>query len=212
MNSGESLPAEGLRTMVDARSAPGWYTRVASGLLFPLQERIKHHHSVALCAELERTQWLPAESIHDLQLARLRQFLADAGRQVPYYERLFAEHAFDPAAVQSLADLSRLPFLGKARIRANVDALKSRKAGPLVKYNTGGSSGEPLVFYMGMGRVSHDVAAKWRATRWWNVDIGDPEVVLWGSPVELTRQDRYRALRDRIFRTHLLPAFQMSPQ
>ena len=120
-------------------------------------------------------------------------------------------NSFDPATVESLADLSRLPFLDKATIRANVDALKSRSAGPLVKYNTGGSSGEPLVFYMGMGRVSHDVAAKWRATRWWNVDIGDPEVVLWGSPVELTRQDRFRALRDAVFRTHLLPAFQMSP-
>lgn len=198
--------------MADAKPAPGWYTRVASGLLFPLQERIKHHHSVALRAELERTQWLPPESIRKLQLARVRQFLVEAGRQVPYYERLFAEHSFDPGSVQSLADLSLLPFLDKARIRANVDALKSRSAGPLVKYNTGGSSGEPLVFYMGMGRVSHDVAAKWRATRWWNVDIGDPEVVLWGSPVELTRQDRYRALRDRIFRTYLLPAFQMSPQ
>jgi phenylacetate-CoA ligase len=42
------------------------------------------------------------------------------------------------------------------------------------------------------------------------VDIGDPEIVLWGSPVELTRQDRYRAWRDRLFRTRLLPAFQMS--
>ncbi len=30
--------------------------------------------------------------------------------------------------------------------------------------------------------MSHDVAAKWRATRWWGVDIGDPEIVVWGSP------------------------------
>jgi len=198
--------------MADMNSAPGWYTRVASGLLFPLQERLKRHHSVGLRAQLERSQWLRPESIHDLQLGRLRKFLADAGGRVPYYTRLFAEHGFDPAAVSSLADLSRLPFLDKAQIRAHVEDLKSTSAGPLVRYNTGGSSGEPLVFYMGMGRVSHDVAAKWRATRWWGVDIGDPEIVLWGSPVELTRQDRYRALRDRVFRTYLLPAFQMSPQ
>ncbi len=132
---------------------------------------------------------------------------------MPYYQRLFAEHGFDPSPLSTRSrTCARLPFLDKARIRANVEALKSRSAGPLVQYNTGGSSGEPLVFYMGMGRVSHDVAAKWRATRWWDVDIGDPEIVLWGSPVELTRQDRYRALRDRLFRTHLLPAFQMSPQ
>ena len=63
---------------------------------------------------------------------------------------------------------------------------------------------------MGMGRVSHDVAAKWRATRWWDVDIGDVEVVLWGSPIEIGKQDRIKAVRDRLFRSHLLPAFQMS--
>jgi phenylacetate-CoA ligase len=80
----------------------------------------------------------------------------------------------------------------------------------LIRYNTGGSSGEPLVFFMGRGRVSHDVAAKWRATRWWGVDIGDPEIVLWGSPIELGRQDRIKAIRDAVFRTRLLPAFEMS--
>ena len=63
-----------------------------------------------------------------------------------------------------------------------------------------------------MGRVSHDVAAKWRATRWWGVDIGDPEVVLWGSPIEIGKQDRVKSARDRLFRSHLLPAFQMSEQ
>jgi len=165
---------------------------------------------VELLRELERTQWLEPRVLAELQLSRLREFLSKAGRDVPYYRRLFADHDFDPVSLASLADLARLPFLDKPIIRDNVEDLKSQNAGPLVKYNTGGSSGEPLVFYMGMGRVSHDVAAKWRATRWWGVDIGDPEIVLWGSPVELTRQDRYRAIRDRLFRTRLLPAFQMS--
>jgi len=54
------------------------------------------------------------------------------------------------------------------------------------------------------------VAAKWRATRWWDVDIGDPEIVVWGSPIELGTQDRVRFLRDKLMRTELLPAFEMS--
>jgi phenylacetate-CoA ligase len=54
------------------------------------------------------------------------------------------------------------------------------------------------------------VAAKWRATRWWGVDIGDPEIVVWGSPIELGAQDRVRVLRDALLRTELLPAFEMS--
>jgi phenylacetate-CoA ligase len=140
----------------------------------------------------------------------LRRFLTDASRHVPYYRRVFDEAKFDPSTTRSLGDLARLPFLTKALIRANTDALKADDAPVLRRYNTGGSSGEPLVFYIGKGRVSHDVAAKWRATRWWGVDIGDPEVVLWGSPIELGAQDRMRLLRDRLLRTKLLPAFDMS--
>ena len=77
-------------------------------------------------------------------------------------------------------------------------------------FNTGGSSGEPLIFFIGNERVGHDVAAKWRATRWWDVDIGDTEIVVWGSPIELGTQDRFRAIRDKFMRTELMPAFQMS--
>jgi phenylacetate-CoA ligase len=69
-----------------------------------------------------------------------------------------------------------------------------------------------LIFFLGKERISHDVAAKWRATRWWGVDIGDAEIVIWGSPIELHAQDRLRRLRDRVLRTRLLSAFEMSPQ
>src|SRR5207237_5696590 len=120
--------------------------------------------------------------------------------------------ALDPVSIRGVSDLAALPFLTKDLIRANIDDLKAPGAVGVVRYNTGGSSGEPLVFYLGKDRVSHDVAAKWRATRWWGVDIGDREAVVWGSPVELTRQDRLRVLRDRVLRTELLPAFEMSPE
>ena len=186
------------------------YTQFCSTILFPLHERLKGHDSVALRRDLETTQWWSRERIEALQLQRLRAFLDRAGESVPYYRNVFADLGFRAGDLRSVSELHRLPFLTKERIRANVDTLKSDRAGKLIRYNTGGSSGEPLVFYMGMGRVDHDVAAKWRATRWWNVDIGDVEVVLWGSPVELGKQDRLRAWRDRLFRSHLLPAFQMS--
>ena len=131
---------------------------------------------------------------------------------MPYYQQLFEQLQFDPNKVGSLSDLRRLPLLTKADIRKNTENLKAKGHGPLTRYNTGGSSGEPLIFYMGKGRKSHDVAAKWRATRWWGVDIGDSELVVWGSPMELGAQDRVRRLRDTFLRSRLLPAFEMSPQ
>jgi phenylacetate-CoA ligase len=189
-----------------------FYGRLVSSLLFPLHERLKGHASVALRRELEETQWWDAERIAALRTARLKAMLSKIERDVPYYQQRFAELGFAAADLRNEDDLSRLPLLDKATIRAHTPAMKAMSARGLIRYNTGGSSGEPLVFFIGEGRVSHDVAAKWRATRWWGVDIGDREAVVWGSPVELTRQDRLRKLRDRVLRTTLLPAFEMSPE
>jgi len=188
------------------------YTRLIAGVVFPLQERLKHHDTVKVRREMEASQYWPLERLEALRLDRLRALLDHAGRHVPYYRHLFSEMGFDPSRVGRLEDFRRLPFLDKAVIRAHQDDLKSRLAGDLARFNTGGSSGEPLIFFIGNERVSHDVAAKWRATRWWGVDIGDPEIVLWGSPIELGAQDRVRQLRDAAMRTRLLPAFEMSPE
>jgi len=186
------------------------YTSCVSGLLFPLHERMKGHASVRVRRALERSQWFSAGALAELQVKRLRALLGSARNHVPYYRDLFTRLGFDPAQLTSVDDLDRLPFLTKPIIRANTERLKSAKARGLIRFNTGGSSGEPLVFFMGRERVTHDVAAKWRATRWWGVDIGDREIVVWGSPVELGVQDRMRGLRDRLLRSELLPAFEMS--
>ena len=188
-----------------------FYTAICSHFLFPLHERIKGHDSVRLCRRLEESQWWTSEQIAGEQARRLRDFLVDIGQRVPYYRDLFGRLGFDPRSVRTPEDLSALPLLGKAEIRANGERFKAAGHGPLTRYNTGGSSGEPLIFYMGKGRKSHDVAAKWRATRWWGVDIGDRELVVWGSPIELGTQDYVRRLRDWLLRSRLLPAFEMSP-
>ncbi|MFB0934396.1 MAG: AMP-binding protein [Propionivibrio sp.] len=186
------------------------YTRFVSGALFPLQEKLKKHDTVRVHRDMEASQWWPRQRILDLQLKRLQALLQDVAAHVPYYRELFARTGFDPAAVRSVADLQALPFLTKAEIRAHSDALRADNAVGLARFNTGGSSGEPLIFFIGTERVTHDVAAKWRATRWWDVDIGDREIVVWGSPIELGTQDRVRLVRDALMRTELLPAFEMS--
>lgn len=186
------------------------YTAWCSKVLFPLHEAIRRHDSPARRRALEQSQWWSPERLDRHRVDRLRAFLGRVARTVPYYEGLFRSIAFDPATLGTVADLARIPPLTKALIRSNTEALKARGATGLQPFNTGGSSGEPLIFFLSRERVSHDVAAKWRATRWWGVDIGDPEIVVWGSPVELGAQDWVRSLRDRLLRSTLLPAFEMS--
>ncbi|MCL7421322.1 MAG: AMP-binding protein [Methylobacter sp.] len=188
-----------------------FYTRLTANVIFPLHERLKGHTTVDVRRDMERTQWLAPEPLQELRLQNLKRFLTDVERHVPYYRQLFRTLGFVPAELDSLADLRRLPLMGKSDIRAHTEALKADNAVELSRFNTGGSSGEPLIFYIGKQRVSHDVAAKWRATRWWGVDIGDPEMVIWGSPIELGAQGRIKLIRDQLLRTRLLPAFEMSP-
>jgi len=187
-----------------------FYTRLVSKVLFPLHERLKGHTTVAVRREMERSQWLGQEEIRERQVERLRGLLSHCKTHVPYYRDVLSGLGLAPSDFKSLQDLQRLPFLTKPIIRENTERLKADNAVSLARFNTGGSSGEPLIFFIGKERVSHDVAAKWRATRWWGVDIGDPEVVVWGSPIELGKQDRIKAIRDRMLRTTLIPAFEMS--
>ncbi len=188
------------------------YTSLISGILFPLHERIKKHDSVKVRREMESSQWWDEKLLKEFQFSRLRQLLKHAQAHVPYYRKLFSATEFKPENIRSISDLTQIPLLDKSIIRNNSEEIKSEIARDLDRFNTGGSSGEPLIFYIGKKRVSHDVAAKWRATRWWGVDIGDPEIVVWGSPIELNVQDNIRILRDQLFRTKLLPAFEMSEQ
>ncbi len=188
------------------------YTSFISSILFPLHEHIKKHDSVRVRKEMESSQWRDNIVLQELQLSKLCYLLKHAQKHVPYYRKLFSETGFKPDYIQSISDLAQIPLLDKSIIRTNSEEIKSEIAQDLDRFNTGGSSGEPLIFYIGKKRVSHDVAAKWRATRWWGVDIGDPEIVVWGSPIELNVQDNIRIIRDRLLRTKLLPAFEMSEQ
>jgi phenylacetate-CoA ligase len=186
------------------------YTALCSNVLFPLHEKLKGHDSTARLRALEASQWWSHERIEAHRTAQLRNFLATAAATVPYYENLFREIGFDPARIRAISDLEAIPFLTKPLIRSNTEALKARGAKRLQRSNTGGSSGEPLIFFVDKSRLSHYVAAKWRGLRWWGVDIGDPEIVIWGSPIELGVQNWGRSFRDRVLRSTLLGAFEMS--
>jgi phenylacetate-CoA ligase len=197
-------------TVVGGRREADLYTRLASGVLFPFHEALKRHSTVAVRRWLEKTEWYSPQELAALQAQRLRALIERAAVKVPYYRDLFADRRIAPSTIRSAADLARIPFLTKPLIRAAADRLRASDAGRLEKAATSGSTGEPLRFELGLERVSHDVAAKWRATRWWGVDIGDPEIVIWTSPIEGDSQDIVRHVRDRLLRSTFIDARDLS--
>jgi len=180
-------------------------------VIFPLHERIKGKATYAWLKKLESTQWLAPQRLQEMQLEALKSHLEYAYRQVPYYRELFDRCAVQPARIKSLADFSHIPFLSKETIRTRFADLKARAhVRGIQKISTGGSTGNPVTVLVDSARTAFTDAARMRAQRWLRADFGEREIVLWGSPIEVTKQDRVRQIRDWLINSRLLSAFDLS--
>jgi len=162
-------------------------------------------------AELERSQWLSRSGMQQLQEEKLTRLLKSAYQHCPWYRSGMNTAGIDPQGGVSLEDLRRLPTMDKQDALVHGEQMVWHGVpGGAYQYNTGGSSGQPLIFYYGRRRQASDAAGRMRARRWWGVKPGDPEVYLWGAPVELDKTDRIKSLRDRLINQLVLNAFEMS--
>lgn len=180
-------------------------------VIFPLHEKLIGRKTYQYLDELEKTQWLDPEEIKNLQLNKLKELLTHSQKNSLFYKKRFADVGFDPSSLKSLDDLSLIPTLSKPEIRQNLNDMVWKDCpGGLHRYNTGGSSGEPLIFYFDRRRQAYDAAARALTHRWWGIDIGDKELYFWASPFEIKKQDRIKNLRDNLTNQLLLSAFHLS--
>jgi phenylacetate-CoA ligase len=179
-------------------------------VFFPLHERLKGKATYAWLRRLERSQDLEPAALADLQFQQLRRLLDFAYREVPYYRALLDEHALPPSRIASLDDFRRIPPLTKDIIRRRFRELQPRgRRRGVQRVSTGGSTGAPVTVLVDAERTAVTDASRLRAHRWFGVDIGGPEVVLWGSNIELGRQDGLRTARDWLLNSRLLSAFDL---
>ena len=187
------------------------HQKLVKHLIFPLHEKILGRDTYKFLNSLEKEQYLPVDKIEELKFFKLKELLLHAQRNIPFYKKRFMDAGFDPEKMESIEDFKVLPLLSKEEIRKNLDDMKWKDSpGGLQRYNTGGSSGQPLVFYFDRRRQAYDAAARALTHRWWDIDIGDKELYLWGSPLEITKQDKIKDIRDMLTNDLLISAFEIS--
>ena len=184
--------------------------RLVRRVFYPLHERLKRKPTFQRLAELERSQWLSPELLGEYQFSRLRSLVEFAHAHVPYYRAILDDHGLTPQRLQSPHDLRDFPFLTREIVRTRFDDLRARANLPRVhQRSSGGSTGVPVTVLVDMRRMGFVEAARMRAHRWFDVEVGAREIVLWASPIELTRQDRIRQIRDWWLNSRLLSAFDL---
>jgi phenylacetate-CoA ligase len=97
-------------------------------------------------AELLAQERWDRERIEALQLRRLQHVVTYAYDRSPYYRRVMAERGIEPADIQGIGDLRRLPLLTKPIVRARGSELvtepKPRRG--WLHGHTSGTTGSPL--------------------------------------------------------------------
>jgi len=165
-------------------------------VFYPLGELKDRRHQLRDLRELERSQWLPEEVLLARQRERLGLILRYAAAHSPYYERLFAEHGFDPANF-TRAEFEALPLLTKAIIRSRTDELLSREfpRSALLEHRTGGSTGVALAVYFDPEWINPRTADTLRSNQWAGCFHGMKIASLWGNPpLPRALKHRIRAL------------------
>lgn len=186
---------------------------LARHVVFPLHEWLKGSSTFAWLKRLERSQWLDRPRLLEMQFDRLRAHVELAYNHTVYYRRLLDEYGLNPRRIQSLDDFRKIPPLTRDLLRRHFDDLQTTgiPLGRVQRWSSGGSTGTPATRLVDVSEGIH-VAVRHRAHRWFGAEPGAREVVVWGSPIELGRQDVLRSLRDWLLNSKLLSAFDLGPE
>jgi len=98
--------------------------------------------------QLQSFRFWSEEEIEAFQLGELRKILRHAYDHTIYYHRLFDECGIDINRINKLSDIEKIPFLTRKLATKHHDELiaDNCKKGNLIDQNTGGTTGQPLIF------------------------------------------------------------------
>lgn len=181
--------------------------------IFKIQEQLLGRDSFNILTQLLKSEYWDREQFENLQLKRLQYILQKAYQHTPYWRELMDQQKLQPQTIQSLDDLQRFPLLDKEIIRTQRERMVWKGEGKRVQMvRTSGSTNEALEFYTSSTREAHINAARMRGHEWVGIRRGEKELYYWGSPVELSKQDRIKRIRDWLINDGLTNGFEVTPE
>ncbi len=183
-------------------------------IIYPLYYWKNGDKRLSRLAEIEKSQFFSEENIQALQLQRLQNIVSYAYKNTEYYKQVMDEKNLKPEDIKSLSDIENLPILTKAIIQERMSEMLSKQyqLSDLIKDSSGGSTGQPTIYYKDLDRHNLRRADQIRHDRWSGWDIGKRKALVWGAQRDLkaVQSVKEHILSRYIERQWELDAFEMS--
>lgn len=183
-------------------------------LLYPAMEYKKGNRVREKTKKLISMEKLSREERDEYRLKKLKELLKICINNVPAYENISVtaeEIESDP-----LEALKKFPVTRKKDVVDNKESYVNRTydRSRLIENSTGGSTGEPLKFYMDREAVESYEAARFRGLSWYAITHGSRSVMVWGNPIEMTSnmEDKYKQREKLLKNRIMIPAYDMKPE
>ena len=122
----------------------------------------------------KKSQYWSKEQLQDYQDEMLKKLIRHAGKNVPYYRKLFKEIGLDVSSFRGRVDMHEIPLLDKETLRTRKNeffADNSKKYG-ITWDSTSGSTGTPLHFILDNSVQANKIAALLRSYKWAGYSFG----------------------------------------
>lgn len=180
--------------------------RFSETVMLPIFQKIAGSKFYDYLRELRRTQWFSEEELANLQNKRLRRMIRHAYETTPFYRKRFRNAGVTPDDIHSSKDLRKIPVLTKEQVRNNFADLLSRKM-PHLRTElraTGGSTGEPMNFYVSQKSMDYAEATRLRGWEFSGYRFGEKSAKLWASTFDAEHLFDLKSTVRRMFHRHLL--------
>jgi phenylacetate-CoA ligase len=132
------------------------YSEILKTAVIPIGDLVKGTHLSKAYKMIKGMKTYSREEIAEWQDLKLRNLVAHAYNHTSYYKDLFNSNGITPGDIKTISDLVYLPVLDKIVIRENFNRLIPDNISkyPFKISSTGGSTGNPLKYYLDLSSWS----------------------------------------------------------
>lgn len=163
--------------------------------------------------ELSLSQWLNYDLIQEYKIFNIRKICEYAYKNTLYYNKLFTGiglKEFDD--IKSIEDIKQIPILTKDIVRSSLNELSITQKKDLILYQTGGSTGMPLQFFMNKDFFyKQKLGSNLRAYSHSGYKFGQKIGLIWGFDNDIPKRNWMGTLFNRLtLNTYELNSFKLT--